>query len=340
MTSLETAEHIIDRLQELHLKIASAVHKEVALQRFEENAEVVAEGNGDVTYRIDARSEALIDGWFCANAIPGGAVVICEGLGIRTYPAGLSPEDAAWRIIIDPLDGTRHIMYDNRSCWVLTGLAENRGVATSLADIIACIQTEVPTSRQDRALVLKAVRGQGISAAEWDITQMKMLSDRVTLRPSRAKNLLDGFAVFSSFFPGTKEIISAVEERVLERVHPPQKENDALVFTEQYICSAGQMYMLMSGRYRMVADIRAALGPIQAAQGKPLPMCTHPYDLCASLIAEELGCVITDLEGRPLSYPLDLDTNCSWVAFANGDIRDLVWPVLKEELEKCLGRYG
>lgn len=336
MDGFDTAKQIIESLQELHLRIASAVHSTVAAQKFEENAEVVAEGNGDVTYRVDAHSEALIDNWFSANGIPGGAVVICEGLGIRTYPAGLPREDAAWRVIIDPLDGTRHIMYDNRSCWILTGIARNRGDKTSLADIVACIQTEVPPSRQDRSLVLKAVRGQGASAEEWNIAQMAKTKDAVRLRPSRAKDLLNGFAVFSSFFPGTKEIISAVEERVLERIHPMQKENDALVFSEQYICSAGQMYMLMSGRYRMVADIRAALGPYQQARGKLMPLCTHPYDLCASLIAEELGCVIVDLQGRPLHYPLDLDTNCSWLGFANSDIRDLVWPVLAEELERCL----
>ena len=125
---------------------------------------------------------------------------------------------------------------------------------------------------------------------------------------------------------------------MLERIIPMEKENDALVFSEQYISSAGQMYMLMSGRYRMVADIRSELDIFQKSKGKMLPLCAHPYDLCTSIIAEELGCLIVNFQGNQLDYPLDLDTNCCWFGFANSDIKNLVWSVLVEEIDAINAR--
>ena len=37
-----------------------------------------------------------------------------------------------WRVIVDPIDGTRGLMYQKRSAWILTGVAPNRGPGTSL----------------------------------------------------------------------------------------------------------------------------------------------------------------------------------------------------------------
>ena len=42
-------------------------------------------------------------------------------------PDGASEADCQWRVIVDPIDGTRGLMYQKRSAWILTGVAPNRG---------------------------------------------------------------------------------------------------------------------------------------------------------------------------------------------------------------------
>ena len=56
-------------------------------------------------------------------------------------PRGTTESEAVWRIIVDPIDGTRGLMYQKRSAWILTGVAPNRGPSTSLRDIVLAVQT-------------------------------------------------------------------------------------------------------------------------------------------------------------------------------------------------------
>ena len=63
-------------------------------------------------------------------------------------PQGTSEKDALWRVIVDPIDGTRGLMYQKRSAWILTGVAPNRGPATSLEDVVLAVQTEMPLVKQ------------------------------------------------------------------------------------------------------------------------------------------------------------------------------------------------
>ena len=322
-------EQILASLEELHLSVMTAVRQAIAGQAaydtsFEDT------GNGDVSYAIDTKSESLIVAWFEQNAFDGGVVVIAEGIGKRVFPAGCAEETARWRVILDPLDGTRHIMYDNRSCWILTGVAPNRGEGTSLRDIAAAIQTEVPTSLQDKCAVLTAIKGGGVNAKIVRCAPPHGQVSDLRLRPSRADSFENGFLVFSNFFPGCKSVIADIEERLTARLLGEAKENGATVFSEQYICNAGQLFMLMSGKYRMVADIRGGLGDWQSRNGKPLPLCSHPYDLSAILIAREAGCLILDENGGDFDAPLDLHTNCSWLAYANAALMQKAQPLFAQ----------
>jgi fructose-1,6-bisphosphatase/inositol monophosphatase family enzyme len=322
-----------EQLRELHFRIYNQVRNAVRTQQAD-NAQVVAADHGDVTYGIDARAEKIIHEYFSSHPPDGGAVVVCEGIGRRTYPETLMEEQAKYSIIIDPLDGTREIMYDKRSCWILTGVALNRGRSTCLSDIFFALQTEVPPMIQRHSTVLYAERGKGAWSSVWDIDRREQLSQPAHMIPSGAADLKHGFAVFVNFFPGMKEIISQLEERVLFKLLGSPEENKALTFTDQYITTAGQIYLLASGKYRFVADFRAALGETTAASGQKLTLCCHPYDLSTWLIIEEAGGTITDAKGGVLSYPLDTDTNCSWLGYANTKLRGSIEPVILSELAK------
>src|SRR5205085_8685612 len=78
-----------------------------------------------------------------------------------TFPRGAREDDAAIRVIVDPIDGTRGIMYDKRAAWALAGVAPNKGPNTRLSDIEVAVMTELPTSKMGFADVLWAVGGQG-----------------------------------------------------------------------------------------------------------------------------------------------------------------------------------
>ncbi len=323
---------ILDSIEKLHQSIRKAVRENIRNQS-EGLARISGSGNGDVSYGIDIVCEGMIDQWFKDNPPEGGAVVICEGLGQRVYPSTQDKVNARWQIIIDPLDGTRHIMYDIRSAWILTGIAENKGLEVTLNDICAAIQTEVPNTMQDKGAVLKAVKHQGAELKIYDLHTEKETDSHASLSRSTATTLENGFCVFSNFFPGTKTIISELEERVLCRLYGYPTEDSNLVFSEQYISSGGQLFMLMTGKYRMVIDIRALLYKYQLKRNRFLPLCVHPYDLSTLLIAIESGCIVKDVYGSILNYPMNLNTNCAWVGYANSSLYKNIHTIVLEELK-------
>ena len=62
---------------------------------------------------------------------------------------------------MDPVDGTRGLMYDKRPAWSLAGAAPNKGDATRLSDIEVAVMTELPTSKMAHGDVLWAIKGRG-----------------------------------------------------------------------------------------------------------------------------------------------------------------------------------
>src|SRR5439155_1270609 len=94
-----------------------------------------------------AREEPLC---LVAEGLPGDSVVL---------PPDARETDCRWRLLVDPIDGTRGLMYQKRSAWILTGVAPNRGTATRLRDIVLAVQTEIPLVKQHLSDQLWALRG-------------------------------------------------------------------------------------------------------------------------------------------------------------------------------------
>ena len=105
---------------------------------------------GDTIYAIDVVGEAVVTSFAETLAREHAFVLVAEGLagGRRCYPEGRDEASVDWWIIVDPIDGTRGLMYQKRSGWVLTGVAPNRGPATSLRDVVLGVQTEIPLVKQ------------------------------------------------------------------------------------------------------------------------------------------------------------------------------------------------
>ena len=189
-------------------------------------------------------------------SVHGGIVLIAEGVagGRIPLPLGQRDERCRYRVIMDPIDGTRGLMYQKRPAWILTGVAPNRGAATRLSDIELSLQTEIPLVKQHLCDELWAVRGHGALIERVNLSTHQ--SAPLTVRPSRAKSIEQGYAMISRFFPGARDELAAIDDEVVHRLLGPSPQGKALCFEDQYPSTGGQLYELMVGHDRFVADLR------------------------------------------------------------------------------------
>jgi hypothetical protein len=223
-------------------------------------------------------------------------------------------------------------MYQKRSAWILTGVAPNRGPDTNLSDIELAIQTEIPLVKQHLSDCLWAIRSDGAHAERFN--RLTKETSNINLQPSRANSIAHGYAEIARFFPGAREELAAIDEEIVFGALGPVLPGKAHCFEDQYASSAGQLYELMSGHDRFIADLRPLMQKIISARNATLGICAHPYDLCTELIAREAGVIVTDAHGRRLSAPLNVEADVAWAGYANGQIRAQIEPLLQAALER------
>lgn len=325
MTPAET----LPVLRRLHDRIRDAVIDACEAQAVEDLATVAHDEDGDTIYAVDRVSEELLIEIVAAElAIHTPVVLVAEGIegGQVVLPEGADENEATLRIIVDPIDGTRGLMYQKRPAWILTGVALNRGSATSLRDIDVALMTEIPLVKQHQCDTLWAIRGHGAHGERFD--RVRDRRQPLPLRPSSATSIGHGFAQVSRFFPGARAELASIDDAICRQALGPIQPGKAQCFEDQYICTGGQFYEMIIGHDRFVADLRPLMEPLLAARGVELGICCHPYDLCTELIAREAGVIICSPDGQPLSAPLSVDPDVAWVAYANEAIRAQIEPAL------------
>lgn len=326
---------LLDRIRQIHADIRDAVVEACEHQALEQVSTVVAQEGGDTIFALDRISEEVLLDHFTALAEEWSCVVIAEGLGAtgRTVlPKGRVADEAELVIIVDPIDGTRGLIYQKRSAWILTGVAPNHGAATGLMDIELAVQTEIPLVKQHLCDSLWASRGGGVVGER--LNRIDRSRSQLRAAPSAAVSIAQGYGGLARFFPGARDVLAAVEEAVIERVLGPQLPGQALAFEDQYISTGGQLYELLMGHDRWIADLRPLVEPLLRKRGRPLGLCCHPYDLCTELIAREAGVVVTDPAGGQLQAPLDVSTDVAWIGYANQVLAGQVGPVLRSVLHE------
>ncbi len=182
-----------------------------------------------------------------------------------------------------------------------------------------------------------AAAGQGAAGAR--VNRLTGERQSIALRPSQAGTLAHGFATIARFFPGVRAELAALDDELAETLLGPPKPGKAQLFEDQYICTGGQLYELIVGHDRFTADLRAIARPAipnrqSSIANRQSSLCCHPYDLCTELIARECGVVVTDELGAPLSAPLDVSADVSWIGYANARLRSTVEPVLQSGLKR------
>lgn len=328
---------IIDRLREFQRTVRQLL---IDSRKQKDLHAVSRDSAADTIYAIDAVVEPVLED-FCRDwARKTPLLLIAEGIenetgveGVKVFPEGSREEDAQIRLIVDPIDGTRGIMYDKRPAWALAGVAPNKGPRTSLRDIDVAVMTELPTSKMGFADVLWAARGQGAKGERVDLRSED--SENLFFTPSKADTINHGFASVANFFPGTKVLASELMEEITAALIGPADVTRATVFDDQYISTGGQFYEMIVGHDRFNADLRPLF---YQAQNQPEGLCCHPYDCATMLIAEEAEVILTDGQGAPLDGPLDVTTGLSWAAYANADLRQRIEPVLNGFFKRKLNR--
>jgi fructose-1,6-bisphosphatase/inositol monophosphatase family enzyme len=334
-TQLNRARRLLCELQDdIRDKLISARDRDA--RRFAEVAAVTA---ADTIYHVDKLSEEAIFAWFERHWPRAWPVeLVLEGIEdseLVTFPRGTPRAKTVFKCILDPIDGTRNLMYDKRSAWILTALAPQRGRRTNLGDLVVAAMTEVPTTKQWAADQISIVRGggpRGLVAERLDLRTRRRA--RLSLRPSQAKDFRHGFASFAKFFPEGKALMGKIEEELWDELYRLGSSSSPLVFDDQYITTGGQIYELLVGHDRMIGDLRPA---VLAKLGYNSSLVCHPYDICTALLLQEAGGVVETPEGRPLSAPLDTTSPVSWMGFANPVLARTVRPVLRRILRKHFG---
>lgn len=319
------------RLRAFYRELRDALHAHVSRSAIAEMSAASRYEGGDTIYALDLESEEILLRFCESWGRQTPFLLVCEGLpGGRRLFGTNDVSSAQFVLICDPIDGTRPLMYDKRSAWLLLGVAPNVE-QPNLGDIEIALQGELPASKGGWADEFWAVKGQG---ARGQSANLYTGHTRVVeARPSGAASIEGGFAMLSKFFVGSKGWLAGLEEALIAEVLGAPVGASPQTFDDQYISTGGQFYELFSGRDRFNADLRP-LAHRRLGHAAPL-LCAHPYDCCTALIAAEAGALITDGNGQALRAPLDVETPVTWIGYANATIRAQIEPVLLRLLEEA-----
>ncbi|MEY2464955.1 MAG: hypothetical protein QOH64_3093 [Acidimicrobiaceae bacterium] len=294
---------------------------------------VTGRTTADTIYGIDVITDEALLPWFETSWPAAEAVeVVSEGL---EQPVVIGNGEPQWTCIVDTIDGTRGLMYDKRSAWVLAAIAPAGG---SLGSVVAAAMTEIPTTKQwasDRFSVVRGAGLGGIVAERVDVTARIPAPTPLAVRPSPAIELDHGFASFARFLPQAKPLLARFEERVFELLYGGPVASDLSIFDDQYLSTGGQFHELLVGHDRLLGDVRPLAFAELGLSGAP---ACHPYDCCCALLLSEAGCTIVDPWGAPLDVPLDTTTPVAWVGVANRALAERVLPAVHAAAAECFPR--
>jgi len=211
-----------DELRLLLCELGTAIRDAVTDGRCGQDASalssVSAHAGGDTIYAVDKLSEAAIIAWFETHWPAEWPVeVVMEGVERDLcFPFGTPVADTHWKCLLDPIDGTRGIMYDKRSAWALGGIAPQRGADTMLSQIVAAAMTEIPTTKQWRADQLSAAIDGPLVAQGFDLRGGGCVP--LDLKPSAATSFAHGFSSLVKYFPEGRTLTAQIEERLWDEI--------------------------------------------------------------------------------------------------------------------------
>jgi len=290
--------------RELVLGLAAALRDEIVPQLGDHagRAHGGAGKGGDITFAIDERAEAFMEG-FLAERAPEVAFY-SEDRGL------VAPrERASWVLVVDPIDGTRPAMAGFEAACVSVAAARlDSDREARMGDVVTGCVIEI---KSGRAFV--AERGVGLDpapslSANRDPSRM-FWAYGLRGRPVRAIAEVLGELIDSSSVGGaTFDLGSATYD--MTRI------------------VTGQLDAYIEPGPRIVADVPGMREEFERV-GDGVVLNNSPYDLAAAaLILEQAGAVVTDAYGAPLAErPLlgsGAEFQISCVAAANQELHEAI----------------
>jgi fructose-1,6-bisphosphatase/inositol monophosphatase family enzyme len=300
-------------------------------------AEAVSVGAGDVTFAIDVVAEQQVTRWLEREGARRPLSLMTEDAGWRHVgpgPDGSHVELSGFdhggpRIALDPIDGTRNIMHDVRSAWIVVSLAGPGAGAPRFEDVEFGVVSELPDTRAAVARELSARRGGGACMRRLELGSGADLGQR-TITADSARRLDGGYFPCFGFHPALRPHAQRLGAHIARRVAEEYGADESRMFDDQYISSGGQLALLALGRYRSIVDARGEIG---ARVSDPRQTC-KPYDMAgAALVAQEAGCVVVRPDGAPLDFELDTHTTVDFAGFHNRATAEAILPFLREGLD-------
>lgn len=317
--------------------IGLSIREHLAAHRDRQHdADVVGFEGGDTIFAIDKRVEPILirhfEDW---SRELGSVVLVAEGLGPEgTMRFGGGPPRL--RVLVDPIDGTRCLMLDKRSAWFIAAAAPDLGASTRLSMTCASAIVELPTTRQRFADTFVHCHGRAIGASRVDM--VANVETALSIRPSSASTLINGFGQVVSFFPGTKVLAAELMERIALSF-AASGEAPAAIFDDQYASSGGQFVELLMGRDRFCCDLRPVFHRIlERRAGAPLApgLACHPYDIGAAELVRTGGVILTDAFGAPLDAHFSVHEPVSWCGYANLQLQKRIEPIIQNWIREHL----
>ncbi len=102
---------------------------------------IEGETAADTIYAIDRVADDTLIDWFERHW--PDVELVSEGLE-ESVVVGRDP---TWTVIVDPIDGTRGLMYDKRPAWCLAAAVRHGG---SLRDVVAAVHDRAPDRQAGR----------------------------------------------------------------------------------------------------------------------------------------------------------------------------------------------
>jgi len=331
---------------------------------------------GDTIFGIDVRAGEVIESFFSKWGEDIPLLAIAEGFpgdGGKVYPEGASRDDALFTCIVDPIDGTRGLMYGKRSGWALAAIApppdeggysgarppdEGEYSRAQPPDEGGYSGAQPPdeggySGAQPPRVGLPDLYSIEIAMQTELPTPRSHLSDVLwVVRGGEAHaethNLLTGEATPIALPPSSARTLRHGFGTVV-KFFPGGKSVAVAIeerLAEELFGGEGDgnpeifddEYICSGGQlYELTVGhdrFIADLRPLIQAKLGLRRLCAHPYDLCTESIARAAGVIVTDPRGEPLRGSVDIRDDCAWVGYANAELQRTIEPVLQKILRE------
>jgi hypothetical protein len=310
-------EKLATLLWRAHQHLRAGVRQALMQSSAADLSAVAAETQMDTLFRIDEIAEKNLFEYLDAHQSEAPPFLL-----VGEFDAGeaiaFGKGEPRYRVLFDPIDGTRLLMYAKNSGWILSGILAEKGADTRLAEVLFALQTEIPLLKHLYAETYWAKPGRGAFRLQENMLNGEHTIAEVHARTS--KELLHGFVSFVNFFPYGKTVMAALEEDFLHIALAQKTFAAAPVFEDQHLSTAGQLHALWQGQLKLVVDVRPQLNRMWRLQDKPTVLCAHPYDLSTWLIAHEAGVVVLSPNGEPFDGPADAVSEIGWIGFTHATL--------------------